>query len=46
MNEYDLCLPNSLTLNIDKIPRNLYGPHWHIQIPTYLVSNLNKYETV
>ena len=44
--EYNLFFQTSLTLNIDKIPRNLCGPHLHTQIHAYLATNLNKWETV
>ena len=39
---YNLFSQTSLTLNSDKMPRHLCGPHLHTQIPTYLVTNLNK----
>ena len=35
--------PTSLTLNIDKIPRKLCGPHLHTQIHACLATNLKKY---
>ncbi len=44
--EYNLFSQTSLTLNIDKIPRSLCGPHLHAQIHAYLATNLNKWETV
>jgi hypothetical protein len=33
-------------LNIDKMPKNLCGPHLHTQIHAYLATNINKKETV
>jgi hypothetical protein len=44
--EYNLFFQSSLTLNIDKIPRNLCGPDLHTQIHACLATNLNKWETV
>jgi len=44
--ESNLIFPTSLTLNIDKIPRNLSGPPLRAEIHAYLATNLNKRETV
>ena len=44
--EYNLFFQTSLTLNIDKVPRNLWGPHLYTPIHTYVATNLNKWETV
>ena len=37
----NLFVPTSLTLNIDKITRNLNGPHLHTQIRAYLATSVN-----
>jgi hypothetical protein len=34
--EYNLFFPTLLTLKIDKIPRNWFGPHFHTQMHAYL----------
>jgi hypothetical protein len=43
---YNVFFQTSLTLNIDKIHRNLCGPDLHTQIHAYLATDLNKWETV
>ena len=37
--------PDLLTLKIDNISRNLFGPHLHTQIHAYLLSQLKTYDS-